>query len=106
MSGSAYNDEILSVSGQTRTNNAGGINGGITNGNDVVFRAAVKPTSSIAKVQSTVDLEEGVIRELAVKGRHDTCIALRMPVIVEAVTAIVLADLMLMEQQVPRVKDQ
>lgn len=103
MSGSEYNDEIVSTSGETRTNNSGGINGGITNGNDLLFRVAVKPTSSIAKSQLTVDLETGEVRELRVGGRHDTCIALRIPVIVEAATAIVLADLMLLEQKIPRV---
>lgn len=104
MTGSKYNDEILSATGETRTNNSGGINGGITNGNDIVFRVAVKPTSSIARPQPTIDLETGEGRELRVGGRHDTCIALRMPVIVEAATAIVLADLMMMEQRIARVK--
>jgi chorismate synthase len=105
MTGSEYNDEIISATGQTRTNDSGGINGGITNGNDIVFRVAIKPTSSIAKTQSTIDLETGEQRELRVGGRHDTCIALRIPVIVEAATAIVLADLMLLEQKVARVKN-
>lgn len=103
MTGSKYNDRILSLSGETETNNAGGINGGITNGNDIVLRVAVKPTSSISTPQATVDLETGEQRELRVGGRHDTCIALRIPVIVEAVTAIVLADLMMMEQRIPRI---
>jgi chorismate synthase len=94
MRGSAYNDEILDLEGRTRTNNAGGINGGITNGNDVIFRVAVKPTSSIEIPQSTIDLRTGETVQLSVTGRHDTCIALRMPVIVEAAAAIVFADLL------------
>lgn len=98
MSGSEHNDEILSLDGQTKTNNAGGINGGITNGNDVVFKVAVKPTSSISKVQHTIDMRTGEPVELSVEGRHDVCIALRIPVIVEAAAAIVFADLMLRSQ--------
>jgi chorismate synthase len=94
MRGSQHNDEILDMKGCTKTNNAGGINGGITNGNDVVFRVAVKPTSSIQAVQSTVDLRTGEAAQLSVEGRHDACIALRVPVIMEAVAAIVFADLL------------
>jgi len=93
MRGSKHNDEILDCTGKTKTNNAGGINGGITNGNDVVFRAAIKPASSIAIPQSTIDIRTGEIVKLTVTGRHDTLIALRMPVIMEAAAAIVFADL-------------
>jgi chorismate synthase len=102
MQGSAYNDEITAVNGQTRTNHAGGINGGITNGNELVLRVAVKPTSSIAVAQQTIDMGTGEQRELVIGGRHDTCIGLRVPVIVEAACAIVFADLMLLEQKIPR----
>jgi chorismate synthase len=101
--GSQYNDEIVSVEGKTKTNNSGGINGGITNGNDLVFRVAIRPTSSIARSQHTVNIETGEHVELSVSGRHDGCFALRVPVIVEAATAIVLADLMLLEQRIGRV---
>ena len=94
MRGSEHNDDILNLEGRTKTNNAGGINGGITNGNDVVFRVAVKPTSSIGIPQSTIDVRTGELVHLSVDGRHDTCIALRMPVIMEAAAAIVFADLM------------
>ncbi len=103
MEGSAYNDEIINLSGETRTNNAGGIHGGISNGNELVFRVAVKPTSSISLPQRTVHLETGEIVGLSVEGRHDTCIALRVPVILEAATALVLADLLFMDQKIPKV---
>ena len=69
--------------------------GGISNGAQIKFRVAVKPTSSIAKAQQTWNFEEGRMDTLKIKGRHDTCFALRTPVIVEAMTAIVLADLIL-----------
>jgi chorismate synthase len=103
MRGSESNDEILTPEGRTRTNHAGGINGGITNGNEMVFRVAVKPTSSIRMTQRTVSLKTGKAVKVTVEGRHDACIALRVPVVLEAVTAMVLADLMLQEQQIPRV---
>jgi chorismate synthase len=103
MRGSEYNDEIVDRTGKTRTNHAGGINGGITNGNEIVLRVAVKPTSSIPRAQKTINLETGLQQELIVGGRHDTCIALRVPVIVEAATAIVMADLMLVEQKIPKI---
>ncbi len=103
MRGSTCNDQIVDRTGTTRTNNAGGIGGGIANGNELVFRVAVKPTPSIPRPQETIDMRDGRRVSITVEGRHDLCIALRMPVIVEAVTAIVLADCMLMEQMVPRV---
>lgn len=103
MLGSQLNDEIVAADGKTASNNAGGINGGISNGNPLVFRVAVKPTSSIKQAQNTVDLSSGSAAQIAVQGRHDACIALRVPVVLEAVTAIVLADLMLLEQRIDRV---
>lgn len=93
MKGSEHNDPILDETGRTATNNAGGITGGLSNGNELVFRVAVKPTSSISIKQQTYSLESGKVEELVVKGRHDACIALRVPVVVEAITAIALADL-------------
>lgn len=103
MFGSQHNDAIEDMSGRTRTNHAGGIVGGITNGNELVFRIAIKPTSSTPKEQQTLNWETGQQEIFSVKGRHDLCVALRAPVIVEAVTAIVLADLWLLEQRTPRV---
>lgn len=104
MMGSEHNDELLSSDGRTKTNNAGGVNGGITNGNDIRFRVAVKPTSSISTIQHTIDIRSGEPVDLSVGGRHDVCIALRMPVIVEAAAAIVFADLMLMEHRRERIR--
>lgn len=92
MRGSEHNDDIIAQDGTTRTNNAGGINGGITNGNPIVFRVVVKPTSSIASRQDTFNFADGKVEPLIVQGRHDACIALRVPVVVEAMTAIVLCD--------------
>ncbi len=103
MTGSAHNDPLIDVNGTTLTNHAGGINGGITNGNPLVFRVAVKPTSSISHFQQTVNMKTGEQVKLVVEGRHDTCIALRMPAIVECATAIVLADLLMLEQRFPRI---
>jgi len=95
MRGSAHNDSIADVSGTTASNHAGGINGGITNGNELVFRIAVKPTSSIGLPQQTMNLSSGEVETLEVRGRHDACIALRVPVVAEAITAMALADMLL-----------
>jgi len=103
MFGSQHNDAIENENGKTRTNHAGGIVGGITNGNEIVFRIAIKPTSSTPKEQNTLNWETNVVESFSVKGRHDLCIALRVPPILEAVAAIVLADLMMIEQKIPRV---
>ncbi len=91
--GSEHNDLIVDSDGGTATNNSGGVNGGISNGNDLVFRIAVKPTSSISKPQATYNFHTKKVEELVVEGRHDACIALRVPVVLEAATAIALADL-------------
>ena len=93
MKGSEHNDALIDAAGTTLTNKAGGINGGISNGNEIYFRVAVKPTSSTPKEQHTWNKTSGNVEAFTVKGRHDLCIALRVPVVVEAVTAIVLADL-------------
>ncbi len=99
MYGSCHNDDIISCNGTTATNNSGGINGGITNGNNIVYRIAVKPTSSIGLSQNTINLSTGKLEELLIPGRHDCCFALRVPPVVEAVTSIVLADLKLINQK-------
>ena len=106
MFGSEHNDAIENMDGRTRTNHAGGIVGGLTNGNELVFRIAIKPTSSTPKEQNTLNWNTGKVEDASVKGRHDLCIALRVPVILEAVTAIVLADLIMLEQRIPRISTQ
>ena len=90
--GKDYNDLIIDKKGSTKTNYSGGINGGISNGNDLQFRVAVRPTASVSSEQETYNFEHQEIEILQIKGRHDLCIALRIPVIIEAVTAIALAD--------------
>lgn len=103
MFGVDHNDAIEDQEGKTITNHAGGIVGGITNGNELVFRIAIKPTSSTPKEQYTLNWETGEKESFSVKGRHDLCIALRVPPVLEAITAFVLADLMLREQKVSRI---
>ena len=93
--GSERNDLIIDRNGTTLTNNEGGINGGITNGNDIVVRVAIKPTPSIAKPQSTFNFESDTTTPLTIGGRHDACIARRAVVVVEAMVAVALADLLL-----------
>lgn len=93
MRGSEHNDPILDAAGRTATNHAGGIVGGLTNGNELTVRAAFKPTASIAREQTTYNRTTNRTEPLSVGGRHDTCIALRGAVAVEAAVAIALADL-------------
>lgn len=104
MNGSQHNDPFINQNGETATNNAGGINGGITNGNEIVFRTVVKPTSSTGVEQKTFNFERNEMTTLKVKGRHDTCIALRMPVIVEAAAAIIMADLLMIDRGIHGVR--
>jgi len=103
MFGIDHNDAIENAYGKTSTNHAGGIVGGITNGNELVFRIAIKPTSSTPKDQFTYNWETDQMESFAVRGRHDLCIALRVPPVLEATAAIVLVDLMLREQMIKRV---
>lgn len=95
MRGSTHNDNIISVEGETETNHSGGINGGISNGNELIFRVPIKPTSSTGKAQNTINLDSRQVEELVIGGRHDKCIALRVPVVLESITALALADLSL-----------
>lgn len=106
MFGVEHNDPILDASGKTKTNHAGGIVGGITNGNELIYRIVIKPTSSTPKEQLTLNWETNTLETFSVKGRHDLCIALRVPVVMEAVTAMVLADLLLLNQKLKPVLGQ
>ncbi len=99
MTGSQHNDPIADADGHTATNHAGGIVGGITNGNTITVRAAVKPTASISREQQTYNFGTGEVDTLVIKGRHDVCITLRAAVVVEAAIAVALAELKL---QAPR----
>ena len=95
MMGSQHNDPI-GPDARPVKNGAGGVNGGLTNGAPIVFRVAFKPTSSISRAQQTFNFETGETDTLEIKGRHDVCYALRCPVVVEAMTAITLADFALL----------
>lgn len=103
MFGSQHNDAIENMQGTTTTNHAGGIVGGITNGNELVFRIAIKPTASTPKEQHSLNWDTQQMEDFSIKGRHDLCVALRAPVILEAATALALADLMMLENKIPRV---
>lgn len=96
--GSQYNDCILDNTGKTKTNNNGGINGGISNGNDIEVKVLVKPTPSIFKSQNTYNFKEEKLVDLLVEGRHDCAIILRAQVVLEAMIAIGLCDLTLINK--------
>jgi len=101
MRGSAHNDPFCNKNGavRTATNHAGGILGGISSGENIVFRIAVKPPSSIAKEQETLDLEKKPAK-IQVKGRHDPCICPRVVPVVEAMAAMTLADCLLIQRSI------
>jgi len=94
MKGSEMNDEFVIKEGmiRTRTNNAGGILGGISTGEPIICRIAVKPTPSISKPQRSVDMEKKEEVEIKIKGRHDPCICPRIVPVAEAMVALVLVD--------------
>jgi chorismate synthase len=100
MHGIEHNDEIFFDGNRyrTRTNNAGGSLGGISNGENIVCRMAFKPTATISQEQKTAG-RGGENGSLAAKGRHDPCVAVRAPVIVESMAALVLADLFLLQKR-------
>jgi chorismate synthase len=98
MFGSTHNDPILDAQGTTATNNAGGIVGGISNGNPLVVRIAIKPTSSTPQPQQTYNYTQNAVSDFRAEGRHDLCIALRVPVVMEAVVAMGLADFHLLHK--------
>jgi chorismate synthase len=102
--GGEVKDEFYIKGGdiRTRTNNSGGILGGISNGEEIVCRIAVKPTSSIAKPQKTVDLVEMKEREIEIGGRHDPCICPRIAPVAESMVSLVLADHIIISGLVPR----
>ena len=104
--GSQNNDDYVISDGQIRTvtNNAGGILGGITSGMPLIFRAALKPTPSISRPQQSVDLNDGKVQELIVKGRHDPCIVPRAVPVIEAAAAIAIFDMILGNTQTDRRK--
>lgn len=104
--GSLHNDPFVDARGKTSTNNAGGINGGITNGNDLVMRVSVKPAASTGVTQKTFDTQKGEMADLEIKGRHDACIARRIPVILESAVAIGLADLLMIDRAINGIRER
>jgi chorismate synthase len=96
--GSQFNDEIINDQGLTRTNHSGGVTGGISNGNDLIVKVMIKPTSSIKKPQETYNFKSNDVEKLEIEGRHDVCIARRAGIVLENAIAIVLADLFLMNK--------
>lgn len=96
--GSQFNDRIKNAEGKTYTNHNGGINGGISNGNELVVQVFVKPTPSIGIPQNTYNKETKQVEELKVEGRHDAAIILRAQVVLEACVAIALADASLIQK--------
>jgi chorismate synthase len=103
--GSENNDPFVIRDGKivTTTNNAGGILGGISSGMPIVARVVVKPTSSIAKSQQTVNMKDLENDSMEVRGRHDPCIVPRAVVVVEAMMAVTLADFAIRAGLIPRV---
>ena len=105
MKGSEANDKFEIKKGKiiTQTNNSGGILGGISNGMPIVVRVAIKPTSSIARAQKTVNIKKMKLEKLRVEGRHDPCIVPRVVPVVEAMLAVTICDFALRNQSIPRI---
>jgi chorismate synthase len=101
MKGSEHNDIFVMKNGvlRTSTNNSGGVQGGITNGENIVFNTAFKPTATIGLVQKTADYDGKTVL-LEGKGRHDPCVAIRAVPVVEAMAAIVILDCLLRQRVV------
>lgn len=97
--GSEFNDCFINKNGKTASNNNGGINGGISNGNDIFLKIAVKPTSSIFKTQETFNFKSECIYPLKINGRHDVAFILRVPIVLENAVAIAIADLYLQNKK-------
>jgi chorismate synthase len=102
--GSEMNDQLINSKGKTKTNNAGGIVGGISNGNEIYFRIAFRPPASIKLKQETINLKTEEKTDLIINGRNDVCYVLRTPIIVECVAAISIVDFMLLDGKVSRRK--
>ena len=98
MKGSEFNDPIIDEKGTTKTNNNGGINGGISNGNPITLKVFMKPTASIGTTQETYSYRENKVSSLEISGRHDAAIILRGMVVCEDAVAIALADALLLNQ--------
>lgn len=96
--GSEYNDRIIDKSGKTKTNNSGGISGGLSNGNEIVFRVAFRPPASISQKQKTINIKTNEEIDITINGRHDVCYARRTPVIIESIVACVIADLLMIKK--------
>ncbi|MBQ6702517.1 MAG: chorismate synthase [Clostridia bacterium] len=96
MTGKEANDRFEAVDGKvrTKTNNSGGVNGGITNGMPIVFRCAVRPTPTIGAEQDTIDMSKKQNATLIAKGRHDPCIVHRARIVVDCITALTVADML------------
>ncbi len=104
LTGKSFNDVILRADGTTKSNHSGGINGGISNGNDIVVKVFVKPTSSIFMPQATYSFKSQRVEELKIDGRHDTAIILRTCPVLEACVAIALADAYLIRKSYKKQK--
>jgi len=100
MDGKAANDIILDKNGRTKTNNNGGILGGITNNNAIVFNLAIKPTASIGIEQDTINIKTNKKTKLIIKGRHDTCFAFKIPSLIESICKIVICDFLLIDRAI------